>query len=300
MTPFNSRLLTPPREEEDVYPYRRVWPSIIIEFGILFALALGLYVTQNILGFRLPTTVFRPLGLVLVLLPVGLWALFSLWRERFVPEPRQRLLAVAIVSALVANAVGVPIVRDLLQVERWLPLTTALNRIVGYTFTVGIVQEFLKYLVLRYVVWPSGFRMRLDAAAYCAANAIGYVTVLNLHFLFDGSPAPDVVAGVVFSTCALHLVSGLVVGYALSELWFSHPSPLLLPASVALAAFVTGAAIPVRAGLVNASFTLSTSSTKPWLGLLFSLALLVGLLFVLAFLFNSAERQAREAVVEDT
>jgi hypothetical protein len=299
VTVFNSRLLTPPREEEDVYPYRRVWPSIVIEYGILFAVALGLYITENILGFRLPAPISRPLGLILVLLPVGLWAVISLRREKFVPEPRRQLFAVVIVSALVANAIGVPIIRDFLEVERWLPLTTALNRIIGYTFTVGIVQEFLKYLILRYVVWPSGFRARLDAVAYSAANAVGFATVLNLHFLFDGSPPPDVVAGVVFATCALHLVSGLVVGYALGELCFSRPSPFLLPASVLLAAFITGVAIPVRAGLVNAGFVVGISATKPLLGLFFSLALLVGLLSILAFLFNSAERQAREAVVEE-
>jgi RsiW-degrading membrane proteinase PrsW (M82 family) len=241
---------------------------------------------------------------MLALLPVGLWGIFSWWQERFVPQPRLRLLPVLAISALIANAVGLPLVNDFLQVDRWLPLSSALMRIAGYTFTVGVVQEVLKYLVVYYTVWPNQFRIRLDGVAYGAASAIGYATVLNLHFVLSGTPPADVAAVRIFTTLALHLVTSAIVGYGLAEVRFSRPTPFLVATTIALAAFVTGVAIPVRAGLVNANLSLdvngtqpflNTSTARPLLGLGVSIALLIGLNLVLSFLFEGAERREREA-----
>ncbi|NWG15134.1 MAG: PrsW family intramembrane metalloprotease [Chloroflexi bacterium] len=291
-------LLTPPQEKEEIHPYRRPWRSIAVESGVLFVVAGLLYILANILGVQIPDRFHLALGLVLALLPLGLWLAFSWWAERSVPQPRQRLLAVMIVSSLAANAVGIPLVKEFFQVDRWLPLSSAISRIIGYTFTVGIVQEMVKYIVIRYTAWPDHFRTRLDGVAYSAAAAVGYATVLNLHFVFTGSPAPDVVAGRVFDNVVFHLVTSLIVGYGLAETRFGLPTPLFIPSTIALAALVTGIAIPVRAGLVNPSFGLEVSPPKFLFGLGFAAVLLVVLSVVIAFLYNSAERRQREAAVE--
>ncbi len=308
MTTFDPGLLMPPREEEEVYPYRRVWRSIAVETGILFAVALVFYVLVNFLGFQLPPQWVEPLNLILSFTPLALWLIFSLWQERFVLQPRQRLLTVVVVSALAANAVGLPLVNNVLQVDRWLPLSNAITRIVGYTFTVGIVQEMLKYLVVRYTVWPEQFRVRQDAVAYGAASAVGYATALNFGFVLSGAPSPDTAAIRIFSTIALQIVGSLIVGYGLAETCFSRPSPFLLTIAVAWAAFLAGVTIPIRAGLVNATLSLdaagnnlllNTSATRPLQGLGFSLAMLVVPLLLLLFLFGSAEQREREAAVRE-
>jgi RsiW-degrading membrane proteinase PrsW (M82 family) len=298
----------PPREEEEIYPYRRAWRSMATESIFMLAIAVVLFVLFNILSVQLPTSLRTPVNVGLVLLPVGLWLAFSWWPERFVLQPRRRLLTVMIVSALAANAIGIPLLNDFFQVDRWLPLSSAITRIIGYTFTGGIVQEMLKYLVVRYTVWPQQFRNRLDGVAYGAASALGYATVLNLHFALANPATPDVTANRVFSNLALHLVTSLVVGYGLAEVRFGQPSPFLMTLSIALAAFITGVAIPIRAGLVNASLSLDStasnpllniSATKPLQGLAFSLGLLAALSFVLSFLFNSAEQREREAATRE-
>src|SRR5688572_5828122 len=48
VTSYNPRLLTPP-EEEEIYPYRRVWRSLIVETSLLFALTAVLFVLVNFL-----------------------------------------------------------------------------------------------------------------------------------------------------------------------------------------------------------------------------------------------------------
>ncbi len=293
-----SRLLTPPPEKEERYPYHPVWRSLFFISGFLLAITVILFVSIGLLEFQLPAALTAYSRPVLALLPAGLWLLFAWWPERQVAQPRQNLLAVAVVSALAANAIGIPLIDSFLQVDKWLPLSSAINRIVGYTFTVGIVQEILKYLAVRHIAWPNNYRIRLDALAYGAASAIGYSTVLNLHFIVNSPSNADITALHVFSDYALHMATGFIIAYGLSEVRFTNPSPMFLMSIYSLAALVTGIAIPIRAGLINAPFSLKGAIPRSFFGLGFSIALLIIPPLILLFLLNNAERRTQEAMVQ--
>lgn len=294
MSTNNYRLITPP-EEEEIYPYRRVWQSIAVESGIMLAVAGATFVIFNVFNLHLPRTIAQPVNALLALLPFGLWLVFSLWRERFALQPRKRLLAVAVISALVANGVSIPFIESIFQPERWLPTASAINRIVGYTFTVGIVQEVLKYLIVRYLVWSDHFRTRLDGVAYCAASAVGYAAMLNIQFVLSGAALPDIVAIYVFGTLAINLAGSILISYGMAEARFDNPSPFLLTITVALAALVNGIVIPIRSGLVNAGFSLQGGTSSPIFGLVLSAGILAVTVVVVSFLYNSTERREREA-----
>jgi RsiW-degrading membrane proteinase PrsW (M82 family) len=295
VTTFNPRLLTPPQQEEEVYPYRRVWRSVVIESGLLFGIVGILFILINLFRIQIPANYYSPIAIALALFPVALWLYFSWFQERSVTQPRRQLLAVAFVGALAANAIGIPFINEFLQVDSWLPLSSAIDRIIGYTFTAGIVQEFIKYLVIRYTAWPIYFRVRLDGVAYGAAVGIGYASALNLHLAFSESPAPDIVAARIFANVALHLVTGILLGYGLSELRFGSPSIFLPMLTLGLGMLITGISIPVRAGLINAALGLEGGATRPLLGIVYSAVLLIVLSFTVSFLYNNAERQAIEA-----
>jgi RsiW-degrading membrane proteinase PrsW (M82 family) len=235
---------------------------------------------------------------VLAFLPAGLWLLFA-WRpERQAILPRENLLAVAIVTALAANAIGIPLINNFLQVDKWLPLSSAINRIVGYTFTVGIVQEILKYLAIRYVAWPHHYRIRLDALAYATASAVGYTTVLNLQYITNSPSPADIITLHVFSDYALHLATSFIIAYGLSEVRFTNPNPLFLMGMYSLAALITGIVIPIRAGLINAPFSLEVGAPRTFFELAFSIVLLIIPPLILSFLLNNAERRTQEAMVQ--
>lgn len=300
MSRYSSRLITPPSEEEEIYPYRRVWASIATETAILLGLILVLLVVTRFV--TIPQRLQQPLNLIIVLLPIGLWLIFSWWRERLVPRPRQQLIAVVVVSALVARAVGVPAIEDVFQVNRWLPLESAINRIIGYTFTLGLVQAFLIYLILRYTAGPQHFRVRLDGVAYGAASAIGYATITNLEYVLSGSANPLATAVNTFNQVALLSCTGIIVGYGLAEVTFNpYPFPVLLTATIALAAFITGAAVPLITGFTNTSLSPlnPVSTVNPVLGFLLAAGLLFVTGFVISFLFTVAERQEIEVKPED-
>lgn len=287
------RLLTPPIEEE-AYPYRRVWRSLMIEVGILLSLTLAIWFA-SLANVTIPVNLRTPVNIGFALLPFGLWLGISWFTERLVPQPRRQLVVVAAVTALAANAIGIPLVEQVFQVDRWLPPAAAVTRILGYTFTVGITQELIRYLVLRYIIWPHAFRNRMDGIAYGLASAVGYVTVLNIQYVLTRPILPDMALIEVFNQTMLAYATSIVVGYGLAEIWFGRPTPLLLMTAVAVAATITGVVIPIRAGLVNASLSLTESSTKPILGIILSAGLVFGLAFFFNFLIQTTERQEREA-----
>lgn len=308
MSTYGSRLITPPKEEEEIYPYRRAWNSIVIESALLFAITLGVFLATRFID--VPQRFLQPAGAALALAPLGLWLAFSWWPERFVPQPRARLLALLVVAALAANAVGIPMVENVFQVDRWLPLENAINRIVGYSFTEGLTHATLSYLTLRYVVWSDCFRTRQDAVAYAAACAVGYATVANLDIALSGVLPVDVASFRFFDTMAVQLAVNLVVSFGLSEVRFKERVfPPLLSTTLMLGALISGAARPLRAGLTNASLGILRSDpdgpvqgfvflASPIRGFLFSAALVIVMILTFNFLFTNAERQDAEAAAQ--
>ncbi len=301
MTTYRTRFITPPSDDQELYPYRPVWRSLIIESAILAVLVLIFYIVIDFLHIVLPIRIRSYLVIALIFVSVGLWFIFSWWAERRTQQPRQNLVIVMILSMLVTNSIGVPLVNQFFQVDNWLPLSPAVNRIIGYTLTTGITQGIIKYLVVRYTIWPQHLRVRLDGVAYGIAAGIGYATILNIQFLATNSSAPaDTLAFQTFSNYALHVSTGIVIGYGLSEAFFSNPTPVFLAIVLVISAVITGITIPIHAGLVNSSLSISSvSAPKPLFGLGFSAALLIGVSIITSGLIRNADRLERESKAEN-
>jgi len=300
MTTYGPRFITPPSDDQELFPYRPVWRSLIIESGILLGIVLLIYGLLDFLHISLPIRIQSYLLSSLVFVTAILWLLFSWLTERRIAQPRQNLISVVILTMLVANSIGMPLINQFFQVDNWLPLAPAINRIIGYTLTTGITQGIIKYLVIRYTIWPQHLRVRLDGVAYGIASGIGYATILNIQFLTaNPSTLADTLAFQIFANYALQVSTGIIIGYGLSEAFFSNPTPIFLALVLVLSAIITGITIPIHAGLVNSTLSITTvSAPKPLFGLGFSAALLVGVGIIIAGLIRNTDRLEREARAE--
>lgn len=298
MSDYRARLLTPPREEEDIRPYRSVWRSLILENGLFGGFTALCFVLFGLLAVPLPQILRQPVNIAIAVLPTVLWILFSLFAERLVQQPRRQLLPVFLFSVLVSRAIGQPLVTDFLRVQEWLPLDSALNRIIGYTFSTGIVQVGLGYIIIRTFTWDD-LRDRYDTLAYAAAAALGYGLLPSLEFALNGNPNPYVVAANTFITITLLLVSNCVVAYGVAGIKFDDSPSLFMPFAVGLGSFITGFGLPLFSGFLNATFSLGGASVQRHiLGIGFTGALLVAGLTLISVLYSYAERQARERELE--
>lgn len=291
----NTRLLTPPKEEEDIYPYRRVWRSIIIQSAGLMMVMGGLFVLRNFLGIEPPTTLRPVINIVLALLPATLWLIFSRLWENYALVPRRKLFTVFLISGLVANAIGLPLLEDFIQPTAWLSLQEATTRILGYATTIGVIQEFLKYIVIRFIAWPDEYRVRVDSIAYGMASAIGYATVVSLSYVANNPNAfNDIVSIRVFGITTAHIAGSTIVAYGLSATLFNNALSFVLPLALAFASGFVGLMTALRTSFANTPLAVGSFSAPRFLfGIVFSVGAYVGLMIAIFFLLDVAERRER-------
>lgn len=292
---FDNRIIAPPTEDE-VYPYRRVWRSIIVQVAVVIVITISIVVSGEIFAIQVDSSFKFVISGLFVFSPVILWLIFSVFPENFVLEPRSNLIAVAIISGLAASAIGTPLAQEFFQIDRWLPLESALQRILGFTFTIGIVDSALKFIIIRYIAFPQSLRIRTDAIAYCVASAIGYSFVVNLHLISTIQPTYSIAMLYIFSNYAIQLASSMFIAYGLSETYFNNPIPILLPTSICLAALVIGIITPFVSGLMNSPLTVDGNVDRP----IFSLGFLVIVLILslaFTFFFNTIAQQRDQKII---
>lgn len=279
----------------DTYSILPVWRRLSAQLVITTAALLAVVLLGELAPLRFDRQVERLLALALVPLPVILWLYLAVLPEFSVARPRRRLIGVAVISALTASAIGLPLVEDFFRVQQWLPLQSVFARILGYTLTAGIVDAGLKFLVLRYLILPQGLRVRGDAVAYALASAIGYSAFLNLALIWRLEPTWDIAAIYLLSNMTIQLASGLFIALGIIESYFSDAYPLVLPANLLAAAVTTGIITALVGGFLSGPLSTAGNTDRP----LFAFALLVASLSatigIVYFLFSNAERREREA-----
>ncbi len=291
---FEPILLAPQKQAKEIYPYRRVWRSAVIEVMAIVAVAVVTVVVARFWTPRLSDSQRQVVGLVYALVPLGVWLAASYAAERRAMEPRFRLFTVAVLGAVVANGIGIPVVNRAFAAESWLSTVSGSQRIIGYMLTAGIVQEFLKYAVVRYSVWPGSFRIRSDGIAYALAAAVGYATALNINFVLDTNAMPQVYALRIAEITLAQYATSIIMGYFLAELRLNrHAAIWGLPGGLILASLVASLGIVLRGGLVAGGFGATSTGNNAFQGLGAAVVLVVFLYSSIYFLMNTADERAR-------
>ncbi|NJL93867.1 MAG: PrsW family intramembrane metalloprotease [Anaerolineae bacterium] len=173
----------------------------------------------------------------------------------------------------------------------WLAEAGFFTRVLGYTCTVGVTSELLKYIAIRYTIFPSRIRTRLDGLAYSVAASVGYAAVLNLHLVFD--PDPTVTADA--QRIAINFISqvgfGLIMGFFLGELALHDRPALFLGAGLALGALANGLYIAFRAIAAGSGFSVSNLN-----GLILVVFFVLGVALAVNFLIRTFD--ARDAALQ--
>lgn len=282
-------------DRADTYAFLPVWRRLSAQIATTVATLLAIVLIGEFARPSFDPQLERLLSLALVPFPVMLWLFVSVLPEYRVSRPRRRLIGVAVVSALTASAIGLPLVNDFFTVQQWLPLQSVFTRILGYTLTAGIVDAGLKFLALRYLIIPQGLRVRSDAVAYALASSIGYSAFLNLALIWRLEPTWDIAAIYLLFNITVQLSSGLFLALGIIESYFSNAYPLVLSANFLVAAMTTGITSALVGGFLSGSLSTLGNTDRP----LFAFALLAGFLVatlgIVYFLYSNAERSEREA-----
>lgn len=287
--------IQPDRPLADTYAFLPVWRNLVLQLIALTSILLLIVVVGELIQLRFDRQIERALSFALAGLPLVLWLAVSVLPETRVARPRRRLFGVAVVSALVASAIGLPLAQEFFRVQDWLPLQSVFSRILGYTLTAGAVDAGLKFIVLRYLIYPQGLRVRGDGVAYAFAGALGYSGFLNFAVIWQLEPNWNIAAIYLLSNVTIQLASSMFIALGIIESYFSDAHPLVLPLNVLVAALTTGLITGLVGGFMSGPLSPAGNADRP----LFAFALLgvslVLTLGVVYFLYSNSERREREA-----
>ncbi|HET7676298.1 MAG TPA: PrsW family glutamic-type intramembrane protease [Candidatus Limnocylindrales bacterium] len=239
-------------------------------------------------------------ALVLAVVPAAVWLLLFYRRDRYEPEPRSMVGLVFVAGALLAQAVGLPLVRDVFAVARWSESSLALQLLAGFLI-VGLTQESLKYLAVRFTAYETReFDEPTDGVIYGTAAGLGYATVLNIDFVLTSGGADLGMAAIrIVLTALAHASFGGLMGYFLSGQKLRSRPAWWSAAGVALAAAANALFSVVRGSVVGGDLALGGVLLGPWLGLV-AAALVAGGLTVLLTRLIRRELEAARSAVEPT
>lgn len=230
-------------------------------------------------------------GLLLALVPAIIWLIFFYQQDRLEPEPKGYVFAVFLLGGLLAQAVGIPLLQDVFEVRRWLPLSLWAN-ILGSILVIGFTQESLKYAAVRYSIYPSAeFDERVDGVVYGTAAGLGYATMLNIYYVV-ASGGVNLQAGVIriaVTALAQASFSGLS-GYFLGRAKFEDEPVWWLPSGLALASVLNGLFTFARGELTTTNLSLAGGGFNPWPGLILAAVVAVATFGILFYLIRRANR----------
>ena len=285
-TRFN--LLASEEAPAEIYPYRRVWRAVSIEVGAMVFL-----VMLVIIGTRfglLRDVASRNWGLLLILVPLGAYLWFSVRGEQQAPEPREGLITVTLFSALLANGLGLPLVNEFFEPREWLSDAGFFGRLLGYSFTVGVTTEFLKYVAIRYTIWPKRIRARIDGVAYSIAASVGYATVLNAQVVFGTEPTVSAMAIRIAINFISQLGFGVIVGYFMAEMALvPNRAPFFLAGGLFTGSLMQGAFVAFRGIAAGSGFRVASVN-----GFLLVIFFAVMTMLAINFLIENAESRAAD------
>lgn len=272
-----------------------VWQRMSLQLALLTALGSLIVVAFALFELPLDSRLERFAALGMTLVPLLLWASISVYPEFQFYRPRRRLVGVAVVSALTASALGLPLIEDFFRVQEWLPLESVSQRILGYSLTVGVLDTGLKFLVLRYLIYPQALRVRSDAIAYAFAAALGYSFYLSLALVARQQPTLGFAALVVLGNLGVQLFSALFIALGIIESYFSDAFPLVLPLNLVAATAGSGLITALSPGLLSGPLSAAGSGDRPLFALGIVVATFAITLGMVYFLYSNSERREREA-----
>jgi RsiW-degrading membrane proteinase PrsW (M82 family) len=270
--------------------WRSLWGQVIALVVFVLIVKFG----QDLIKPEFSAAALTITGALLALIPSALWLAFFYQQDRLEPEPKGHVLGVFTLGALLAAALGMPLVENVFRVSKWLYADTT-TTILGGILVVGFVQEFLKYAAVRYSVYNSAeFDEATDGVVYATAAGLGYATVLNVQFVVSNGGV-DLGAGIIrMAVFALaHASFAGVTGYFLGRAKFENEPLWWMPAGLTLAAVLNGVFFWLR-GELSQSGSL-TGGANPWLGLALAAALAVATTGALTWLIRRNIHAASKA-----
>ena len=225
-----------------------------------------------------------PLFLFFGLAPSILWLLFYLRKDPH-PEPR-RLLGKIFIWGMLFTIPAIAIELSLRSFIFNLPLGETLQLALYFFFGVALVEEWLKYVVVRaFVFYKPQLNEAVDVMIYMVVSSLGFAALENI-FLLSGlgpfSPVSNIVA-----LSAVRLVGATLLHALASALFGYFIARAMLEPQKGFMYFAVGL---LASTSLHAVFNFAILELEGTARILLPFALLAGLAVVVSFFFKKLKR----------
>lgn len=180
-------------------------------------------------------------GILLALVPAGLWLVLFYLQDRFEPEPKAEVARTSVIGLALAGAIGLPLVQQVFRLPEW-QYRDLTATILGAIFIAGAIEAFIVYAAVRYFIYPSPqFNERTDGVIYGTAAGLGYATALNVQFILSSGGVAIGAGTVHMAGVALaHAAFGGLLGYFLGRAKLEREPIWWLPSGLLLTTVLIG------------------------------------------------------------
>lgn len=275
---------------------RSLWWASLLGIGVVVAVVALLSFILGQTRPHLEGTALILVGVLLAVLPALLWLAFFYLQDVRESEPKRLVLAVFVLGALLARAVGLPLIEQVFEAPAWFSAGTVYH-LLGAIFVTGFINQFLVYAAVRGSVYNSPeFDERVDGILYGTAAALGYATVGNIEYVVR-SGGVDLGVGIIrIAVSALAMAGfGGLLGYFLGRCKFEDEPAWWMPSGLTLAAFLNGLFLFFWEEVTTTRVGLAGGGFNPWYGLVQGVVVAGATFALLYYLILCLSRRAPQA-----
>lgn len=178
--------------------------------------------------------------LLLAVAPILIIIVYIYIKDKYEKESKgflfKNFLFGAIVSIIITSILYAVI-------DTFLPLENKLSIIQQFIkafFVVGLVEEFSKYIIVRYFSQPNTeFNEPFDGIVYAVMVSMGFAATENIMYVIDGGAKVALVRA--FTAVPAHATFGILMGYFMGKAKFSNNRTQLNLTGLFLAVLFHGA-----------------------------------------------------------
>lgn len=178
--------------------------------------------------------------IVFALAPVLAIIIYIYLKDKYDREPKRLLLYNFLLGAFVSI-----IITSILYIvlNTVFPLTnkkSIIQQFIRAFFIVGLVEEFSKYVIVRYYAQPKKeFNEPFDGIVYAVMVSMGFAATENIFYVLDGGLTTAVLRA--FTAIPAHATFAILMGYFMGKAKFSKNRIQLNLLGLFLAVFFHGA-----------------------------------------------------------
>lgn len=250
---------------------------VLLTLFVFFVSILEDSINLELSGFELLVA-----GVLMSIVPAILWLGLFYRRDRVEPEPKTLILQVFLLGALLAMAVGEPVLDRVFHIHEWL-YTDFTVYVLGSILVVGFIREFIKYAAVRFSIFQSDeFDGYTDGIIYATAAGLGYATVLNIQFvLASGGTTLGLAAIRIVLTALAHASFAGITGYFLGRERVSDSSVGWMASGIVLAAVLDGLFFALRGEFMASGFGQNRGGLNDWFGVIMAALLALAVTTIL-------------------